>query len=387
MRLDLTIPARINIVGSPTDACEVDYCTIGAAVDIFAGASAVAGDGISVGFGARGTDGVVRESGCALDLDALRGGRADCPAEFRILAEPIAALCEYSEELREKIAGRGFSITIWTEAPRQSGLGGSSLLILLILGALREMYDLDRRRHNDYVIAEITQRTEEHRVGVFCGFADRYIPLFGGIAYLDYRGKFHHRPLKQEPYVTYERLGPYVDPLRFVVVSSGVSHDSGDVHGRMRKRYLDEIAVEGTEGYLYDRFAAAGDTAWRGKIALLEGDLPAFGEQISGNHRIVDEIMRHCGFADGAGEANNVLFEAALAAGALGARSTGAGGGGSVFALAAPGREQDLLDKMLGSARAAGFDKAEGRICAVSEQGLFCRGRMDSVGSAGDGPS
>jgi galactokinase len=373
MRLDLTIPARINILGSSTDACEVDYCTIGAAVDIHAGATAIASGNVSVGYGGPAAGGAAREHGTDLAVGALVEGRAECAHEYKILAEPIAALCEYSEELRSKIRSGGFSITVWTQVPRQSGLGGSSLLILLVLGALRELYDLDRQRHNDYVIAEITQRTEEHRVGVFCGFADRYIPLFGDIAYLDYRGKLHHKPLKQEPYVTYEKLGRYVDPPRFVVVSSGVSHDSGDVHGRMRRMYLDELAAEGEEGYLYDRFRTAGDTAWRGKIALLEGDRRAFGEQIALNHRIVDEIMRHCGFDDGAGAANNTLFEAALSAGALGARSTGAGGGGSVFALAEQGTEDDLLSTMLASARSAGFENAEGCVCSVSEKGLVIR--------------
>jgi hypothetical protein len=38
MRCKLTIPARINVLGNPSDANEGDFATISAAVDIRAGA-------------------------------------------------------------------------------------------------------------------------------------------------------------------------------------------------------------------------------------------------------------------------------------------------------------------------------------------------------------
>ena len=158
-----------------------------------------------------------------------------------------------------KFAQRGVRIATWTDVPRQSGLGGSSLFVLLCLAGLREFYDLDRQVHNDYLLAELTQRVEAKDLGITCGFADRYVPLFGGVAYLDYRGKLHHKPLGQEPYVTYERLDAYVDDLPLVLASTGVIRDSGDVHGAMRPRYLEEeyvrmIAEFGLDGQeVYDR--------------------------------------------------------------------------------------------------------------------------------------
>ena len=61
------------------------------------------------------------------------------------------------------------------------------------------------------------------------------------------------------------------------------------------------------------------------------------------NHTLVDEMMSRCGFADGAGWANNLFIQTALQSGALGAKLTGAGGGGSVFALAPPGEEEKII--------------------------------------------
>jgi len=252
--------------------------------------------------------------------------------------------------------------------------GGSTLFVLLALAGLREYYDLHRRTHNDYVLGELAQRVEAKELGITCGFADRYVPLFGGIAYLDYRGKLHHREIGQEPYVTYERLDKWVDDLPLVAISSGVERDSGDVHGRMRPRYVEEHdawAVSGGEMPPMVRFmSGAWETAWRGKIALLEHDWETFGVLMNNNHRLVDEMMAYCGFADGAGWANNLLIETALANGALGAKLTGAGGGGSVFALTRPGQEGTLMEVWRRTADEAGLTSARIYRPNISRQGL-----------------
>ena len=67
--------------------------------------------------------------------------------------------------------------------------------------------------------------------------------------------------------------------------------------------------------------------------------MPALGAQIDRNQELVDVMMRECGFATGAGEEVRALVAAARGAGALGAKLTGAGGGGAIFALPQPGRE------------------------------------------------
>lgn len=48
MPLELKIPARINILGNPSDGLEGDFATISAAVDVFAGAFIKAADGVVV---------------------------------------------------------------------------------------------------------------------------------------------------------------------------------------------------------------------------------------------------------------------------------------------------------------------------------------------------
>ena len=108
-------------------------------------------------------------------------------------------------------------------------------------------------------------------------------------------------------------------------------------------------------------------------MTLLRQNWAEFGQLMGENHRLVDEMMTYCGLPGGAGEANNALIQAALAAGALGAKLTGAGCGGSVFALARPGHEEELVEALRAAAAAAGLEDARVWRAHVDWDGLQVR--------------
>jgi len=116
--------------------------------------------------------------------------------------------------------------------------------------------------------------------------------------------------------------------------------------------------------------SAAWECAWKGKIALLENDLETFGNLMTENHAIVNKMMLYCGFDDGAGLENNLFIDSALKAGALGAKLTGAGGGGSVFALVASGAEADLMRIWQGLADQNNLKDAQVYNLKIAQQGL-----------------
>lgn len=368
----LSIPARINLLGNPGDACEGDFATISAAVDVRAGAHVAPADGVILEMQARAGGGLATLRRLELAADRLP---LPYDGEMDLVKGAINRLHQYSAEFRDRLGERGVRIATWTDVPRQSGLGGSSLFVLLALAGLRVLYNLDRRAHNDWVLAELAQRVEARELGITCGYSDRYAPLFGGIVYVDYRGKLHQREAGQEPFATVERLDVWVDSMPLVAVSTGVVRDSGDVHGQMRPRYLAEhdawSAAGGTPPPMVRLMTAAWRTAWRGKIALLEHDWPTFGALMNENHRLVNEMMRYCGFSDGAGWANNLFIQAALDNGALGAKLTGAGGGGSVFALTPRGGEEAVARAWHRLAEEVGCSSARVYRPRISRRGLI----------------
>ena len=372
MPYKLQVPARINILGNPSDANEGDFATISAAVDIYAHGIIEPSTGIILEQ-IDNTDGgmtLIHREAFRLDeiplpynqtLDLVKGG--------------INRLFSFSPEFRGALSKYGFKLSTWTDVPRQSGLGGSSLFVILALAGLRAHYQLDPLFHNDYVLAELTQRVEAKELGITAGYADRYVPIFGGIAYLDYRGKLHQGALHEEPYTTYERLDPWVDKFPLLAVSSGLVRDSGDVHGKMRPRYIDEfdnwVKKGGDKPPMVRFMSTAWETAWRGKIALIQKDWITFGALMNLNHQVVDEMMVYCGFTDGAGWANNLLIKTALANGALGAKLTGAGSGGSVFAIANPENLKFLREAWMVVQNDAGLIHSQIFQPSIAQNGLM----------------
>ena len=374
MNYQLKAPARINLLGNPTDANEGDFATISAAVNIYA--HAVIEPILD-------SQKIVLEQ---VDMDRNQSIRTiheehsttaiPLPlfGKFKLIKAAINRLFYFSAEFQEKVRKNGFFLKTWTDVPRQSGLGGSSLFVILTLGGLRALYELDPFHHNNYTFAEITQRVEAKDLNITAGYADRYVPFFGGIAYIDYRGKLHQKSLQEEPYATYERLDPWGESLPIVAISSGIEHDSGDVHFKMRPKYLqeyDDWLSQGGESPPMVRFMqTAWETAWRGKIALLDRDWQTFGDLMNTNHAVVDQMMRYCGFKDGAGWVNNLLIQTALDHGAYGAKLTGAGHGGSVFAITHPENKNDLKEIWERKAAESGLRKSTIYIPRITQNGL-----------------
>ncbi len=328
MPIKLDIPGRINILGNPGDANEGDFGVLSAAVEIRAHAVIQQAEEIVLEQTDPGYKPVLfnkKEFPLAYD------------GKYNLQKGAINRLLAFSPEFSAKIEKYGFHLQIHSDVPRQSGLGGSSLIVLLTLAGLRELYDLDRQKHNDYLLSELAQRVEAKELGIAAGYADRYVPLFGGLAYVDYRSKLKQTEIRGEPFATYERLDDLAPKLRFAAISTGIKHESGDVHGRLRPQYLAEYdnwsLNKGEMPPMVKFMSAAWECGWKGKIALLENDLAAVGQLMNKNHQLVNEMMEYCGFKDGAGWANNLFINSALENGALGAKLTGAGGGGSVFAL------------------------------------------------------
>ena len=229
-----------------------------------------------------------------------------------------------------------------SEIPLRSGMAGSTALVVALLRALLAWQGHDVQLHH---LAEQARYVELNFLKVVCGYQDAYMCTFGGLSYMDFRGKQFYRRAEAELYATIEPLAAHVSTLPFVLAHTGVEHSSSAVHRPLRERWLEgeSDVVEG-----YKRIT---EIARAGKKALILGDWPSLGRLMNDNHA----IQRALG---GSGEPNERLISAAMGAGALGAKLAGAGDGGTIIALW-PWRDTTKLEYALTRAGASAFYRPE----------------------------
>jgi galactokinase/mevalonate kinase-like predicted kinase len=242
-----------------------------------------------------------------------------------------------------------------SEIPLRSGLSGSTALVVALLQALLAWQG---EYPNPYRLAERARQVELNYLKVVCGYQDAYMCTFGGLNYMDFRGKQFYREAEAELFATIEPLGSYVSQLPFVLGFTGVQHASGEVHKPLRERWLEgETAV--VEGY-----KRITEIARMGKKALLLADWTQLGRLMNENHVIQREL-------GGSGEVNERLISAALKAGALGAKLAGAGHGGTIIALW-PWPDATRLEEALREAGASAIyhlQVAQGAMIETGERG------------------
>ena len=208
-------------------------------------------------------------------------------------------------------------LNCWSELPFASGLSGSTAMVAAALRAVTSFHDVSYAQHH---FAELARSIELNYMGVVCGYQDQYMATFGGLNYMDFRDKEFYREVLSEPFATVESLVPHVTDLPFILANTGVAHHSGAVHKPIRERWL-----EG-DREVVDAYVRIGKLAREGKKALLARDWKLMGELMNENH----DIQRALG---GSGPENERLIQAALDAGAYGAKLAGAGQGGTIIAL------------------------------------------------------
>lgn len=292
-RIEVTAPGRANLIGNPSD--QYGGCTLACSVPLRA----------------------------RVILDASQPGRIAAAGESIQIASP--ADLESRDDALEigravlraaGLANAPFGIEYETEIPRQSGMAGSTALLVALQHAVDCWFGTPR---SPSLLAEAARDLEARGMGIQCGFVDHYACTYGGLLHVDFRGK-SFEAADAGPLATVEDLGGAVDELPFWLAYTGVRHSSDGVHRPIRARWLagEPAVVAG-----YERVAELG---LLGKSALQRADWDTFGAAMNENHAIQRDL-------GGSGESNERLIGAARGAGALGAKLAGAGDGGTIVAL------------------------------------------------------
>ncbi len=254
----------------------------------------------------------------------------------------IYRFCRINSCFEKNYLKTNIEIGLLSTIPQQSGLGGSAAIIIATLYGFAKFFNLYNNfnllKSNEFpinkdIIAEMATKIEDEDLKITAGYGDRYVISRGGLCFCSYYGKLYHREISLEPLAIYDRIDQTYDinDIPIIICFSGVFHQSGNVHGRLRRLYLkkDQKIL-----YNYNKLA---EIAWKSRFAIMKHDWVLLGKYFKENTKIMNSVMRDAGFKYGIGLANNILIEIVEEhPDVYAAKLTGAGGGGSVFALVDP---------------------------------------------------
>lgn len=267
--------------------------------------------------------------------------REDQAVDFRSEAGDVGR--EYAEGVLAAFRDEGYDvpgadIEVSSDVPIGAGLSSSAALECAIAGAVDELagLGLDRTR-----LARIAQRAENDYVGVPSGVLDQSASLLctaGHALLMDCRDA----STSQIPF------DPGVEGLRLVVIDTQAHHSLADgQYARRREecaRACDALGIESLRDARRDAVERIDDPVLRARARhiVTENDrvLALVDAVRSGRYDEAGALMvaSHISLRDDyevSAPELDVAVDAALAAGAVGARMTGGGFGGSAIALTA----------------------------------------------------
>ena len=260
----------------------------------------------------------------------------------------------FQEELSEKIDG--LDCTFFGSIPMGAGLSSSAALEVAAAFALLKILNrtVDKKQ-----IAVLCRKAEHTFAGTNCGLLDQFSSIFGrehGLIHSDFRSLD----------VTGVELS--VD-IQFLVINPHVKHSLADSPYNERRERCEQAAAQFAK-ILPHPVAALRDVSWdefeqkkneiepaaakraahvigettrveSGVTMLADGDIENFGRLLFVSHQSsIENFENSCAELD-------VVVAAAKEAGALGARLSGGGFGGSAIAMVRAADSQTVSEKII----------------------------------------
>jgi mevalonate kinase len=269
------------------------------------------------------------------EFNALEGG-----SKAKAVLDPLygairQVLLMRNKKKKKKKKNIGIEIGISSRVPPGIGLGSSAASCVATVAAVDSLFQKNPSRQKVCKLAIESERLIHKRTSG----ADCYVSTFGGL--MQYYGKsksFKNIETKRS--------------LSLVVASTGIKHSTSDLVAGV-KRFKD------TNRILFESLSKqASDICLQACTAIESGKCDKIGELMNENQIILQQIgISHHKVRD--------IIDICSKAGAMGAKITGAGGGGAVIALAASKQEST---KIASHVKAAGYQSFE---VEIDYKGLY----------------
>ena len=248
----------------------------------------------------------------------------------------------------------GIHIDIDSSSPPRSALGGSSVAAVALAGAFSKVKEKKGEppisRKN---IAFLSQIIEASVAGVPCGFQDQLAAVYGGAHAWYWPGDFQGAFFRKKTIIPKRHLPKFEQNL--LLAYCGVPHESKDVNKKWVKQFL--------SGKHHGLWAEIIVCTQKFAEALMIKDLNTACQQMNKEtairRKMTPEVLDDIGKA---------LVESAKKT-SCGARFTGAGGGGCIWALGSV----EGIDKLKGTWESILSTRKDARLLStkIDSQGLL----------------
>ena len=216
-------------------------------------------------------------------------------------------------------------LSTFCDAPAGSGLGSSSTLVVVMIRVFAELLNLPL---DDYAIAHLAYQIERVNCGLQGGRQDQYSATFGGFNFMEFYADQRAviNPLRIRNWIICEL------EASLVLFYTGVSRESAKIISDQSQNVISgsSTALEAMHGIKHEALIM--------KECLLRGDFTG----------VVDSLRQ--GWESKKRSAKTVstphieeIYNAAIDAGALAGKVSGAGGGGFMMFFVPPDRRMDVF--------------------------------------------
>jgi len=220
----------------------------------------------------------------------------------------------------------GFKVFVRSDVPPGSGLGGSSTLMVAIIKAFSEWKKV---KMNKYELAALAYHLEREEIGLGGGKQDQYAAAFGGFNMMYFTSEgVEVKPLRLKDSVLKELQE------RSILCYTGKARESAAIIDEQVKDLKKDSSKE--EAYEESKRLAVSISRAL-KLKDIDGAAALLNLAWEQKKKFTSKISN---------KTIDTLYSIAMNNGALGGKVSGAGGGGFMFFICAPGKRERVCRKL-----------------------------------------
>lgn len=237
----------------------------------------------------------------------------------------------YNRIVSEFLDGKPLPISLIThsEAPPGSGLGSSSTMVVAIVQAFVEYLALPL---GEYDIAKLAFEIERVDLNLAGGKQDQYAAAFGGFNFMEF---YNNRVIVNPLRIKSNHLAELESSL--VLFYTGVSRESANIIKEQTNNVVDRNSQ--ALAALHDVKAEA----LHMKEAILQGNFDNLAQSLRSSWEAKKKMAASISNSN-----IETVYNAAIAAGAVAGKVSGAGGGGFMMFLVDPAKRPDVIKTLNG---------------------------------------